>query len=376
MILTKDITSRKAISLGVSGDGFLWGNPSIIQCDSGYICLVKGINYDREKIYYSGDWQAINTTEQIQSKYALLTLDRDLHITSSSNLDTSSITTDAGCAINVEDLRLFWLDKRLMVMGSVLKWMFVSCGARWVIKHDTWRVFIAEIDSNALTNPHTLESPTGAQFERNWIPCVRSATTFSLITNVNTGARLEVIADHGQIRTSIVGSYGSFAWKDGWSGSTCLVPYLDGYISIVHRRTASPPYVYRHMLLMFDSELRIKKRSDAFSFNELPVEFCCGLVVDQQGNSAIIAYSEFDKSQVIIELPLSDLTNLLIFPVDDCNPISHVKVDQNVPHTEAVRLIRGHAATIWKVLDELTIAHEKIHDLSIQTLEGGKIRRW
>jgi hypothetical protein len=363
VILTKDVPVRRNVVLQVPIEGFFWTNPSVVRTESGYICSVKGVNYDREEVYYSGDWKALNSREPLTVKNVILHLDRDFNTTSLAPLDTSAVCENKR-SNTVEDIRLFFMGDKLMAGGTLHKYALFPCGARWLSKIDAWRCFVAEVNNNCLVNDVVLNSVVEAKIEKNWVPWVHSPSELSLIANVSTGARMRLSDEQGRLVSRVISPAESFRWTDGWSGSSCVVPYSGGGVCIVHRRTTNMPYLYKHMLLVFDASMNVVRRSNVFSLEGVPVEFCCGLDVDESTDSAIIAYGRFDKSAVLIELSLANMLALVELPVDRSQSLSEVGVEESIPFSEAVKVILGHEGTIWGLLDELVIAQQRIDALS------------
>jgi hypothetical protein len=358
LILTKDVSLRRYIALQVPIEGFFWTNPSVVRTRLGYACAVKGVNYDRESIYYSGDWQALDPDERLAVKNVILTFDRDFNTTSMVHLDTSAVSENQ--SNTVEDIRLFHLDNKLMAIGTFQKYIQVRSGNRWISNIDAWRVFIAEVGDARLVNAIVLDSPVGAKIEKNWIPCVRSSADVELIANVNTGARMALSYEQDGWVSRPISGMEDFRWTDGWSGSSCVAPYSGGGVCIIHRRTRGMPYLYKHMVLVLDGNMNAVRRSQAFSFEGSAIEFCCGLDIDETTDAAIVTYGRFDKVAILIELSLADMLALADLPVNRCLPLSGVAVEHNIEQAEAVKVIGGHERTIWRLLDELAIAQHRI----------------
>ena len=58
MRLNERLSVRRSVRLDVFGKAMFSTNPSLVRVEKGYLCCVKGVNYDREEIWYSSDWQA------------------------------------------------------------------------------------------------------------------------------------------------------------------------------------------------------------------------------------------------------------------------------------------------------------------------------
>lgn len=150
------------------------------------------------------------------------------------------------------------------------------------------RVHYSELD------PETMEEKTNVRLpgrnndtsycEKNWMPVADRPFTFIS----------EADPEHKFLKEF-----------DMMRGSSQLVPYKDGYVSVVHtcqmwyspngRKSAR----YLHAFAYFDNELKLKKISRLFSFMNRPVEFCCGLT--RKGENFYITFSLQDNVSYILK---------------------------------------------------------------------------
>lgn len=120
-------------------------------------------------------------------------------------------------------------------------------------------------------------------------------------------------------------------WKefDMLRGSTQAVPFEDGYAFIVHscqmwytpnhRKDAR----YMHCAVYTDKEFNIKKVSPMFTFEDFPVEFCCGLTINN--DKVYITYALQDNVSYILEVTrdtFSALLNNQLEPIKGMNQMS------------------------------------------------------
>lgn len=370
MILLKHIRLKASANLDVFAPGRFSMNPSIVKAENGYICAIAGINWDRQAIYYSGDWRATEMTRPISYKYKLLQLDIEFNVISAVDLATGeAVDVAPPYTVDIQDLRLFYLGPTLMAMGTFNQRKGIQTGRRWIITDQTNRVFLARVDSHRLTNLTVFESPVGAKSEKNWIPCPRSAASLSLICNINTGARMDLEYNDGW-RIAMVGEKPAFAWNSGWSGSSCLVPYRDGYMAIVHSSAKGLPELYRHMFIITDAEKRIIRRSEPFSFDGMPIEFCCGLAIDEPRDSAVISIGRFDRTAHLLEFALTDISRLASIEVDDRESIGGVRFACDGRDADAAKCLAGYEGTIWTLGVELVEAQLLIDRLRAESRQA------
>jgi len=348
MQLNVSIAIRKRTQVDAFGPNVFSMNPSIVRSDAGYICCVRGVNYDREAIWYSSDWQATNRKEPIRSRNVIVLLDRDLHALSQYDLDVSQITSDPRGRSDVQDIRLMAHCGDVLAIGTAVERDFEWSGHRWTGGLGMRRMFVATLQGTRLENPVIIDSPCGAAWEKNWVP-VSQGQELALIANIHTGAKL--------IGSPIIGfqlkdQAASYAWTGGWSGSSPFVQFEQNYIGVLHRKDGFPE-IYTHMFCLLDHNLRPMLRSVPFSFENKYIEFCCGITLNEAGDGVIIAYGVNDKAAVVVELGTSDVLRMLTIEVVRPSDLLQVKGNSSIAYEDLLKCVEGHTNTTRRVLREL-----------------------
>jgi hypothetical protein len=349
MKLSESIPLKRIARLDVFGEDFFSTNPSVLFIPDGYLCCVKGLNYDREAIWYSSYWQAIDRTSPITTTNAIVKVDRDFHVLSCCPLDVSEITRDPRARSGVQDIRLVSHLGNAMAVGTALEREFRWSGQRWLVRPGTrTRVFVATLNAVRLEKPEILESPCGAVWEKNWIP-LSSGEELILISNIHTGAKLSRSRTPGfRLRSSVA----SFVWDVGWSGSSPFVRIGREYLGILHRRDGAPP-VYAHMICLLDMDFQPIMRSIPFTFEGKYVEFCCGIALNEEDDSIVVGYGVNDKEAVIAEFNISDILGLLTIKVHNPLDLKAVKGETRVSYEDLVRCVEKHTDSVWTLHAEL-----------------------
>ena len=103
------------------------------------------------------------------------------------------------------------------------------------------------------------------------------------------------------IGTGMMGSY---------RGSSQVVPYKDGYVSIVHHcdREENGQRNYWHHFVTYDKDFKVLRISQPYKFEGAFVEFCAGMAI--KDDFAYIAYSVMDKDASIMRIPMEDVLSL------------------------------------------------------------------
>jgi predicted GH43/DUF377 family glycosyl hydrolase len=92
-------------------------------------------------------------------------------------------------------------------------------------------------------------------------------------------------------------------------GGSQVIPYKNGYLSLLHethlynseqgRKNAT----YRHRFVIWDKEFKLQKVSKLFSFMNIKIEFCCGLV--EYKNDYLITFGAQDNAAYILKVSKS-----------------------------------------------------------------------
>jgi tetratricopeptide (TPR) repeat protein len=80
-------------------------------------------------------------------------------------------------------------------------------------------------------------------------------------------------------------------------GSTNGFEYQNEIWFVVHIVSYESPRCYYHMLCVFDKEMNFLRNSHLFKFEEEAIEFCLGLIVEE--NRVLITYSTWDRTTKI-----------------------------------------------------------------------------
>lgn len=104
-------------------------------------------------------------------------------------------------------------------------------------------------------------------------------------------------------------------------GSSQTIPWKDGHLTIVHTCTMfytanGRKYArYLQFFLYYDKDWNLVKFSPMFSFNNMLVEFCCGLT--QKGDNLYISFALQDNCSYVLEVPSEALEKFLFEDVTD-----------------------------------------------------------
>jgi tetratricopeptide (TPR) repeat protein len=94
-------------------------------------------------------------------------------------------------------------------------------------------------------------------------------------------------------------------------GSTNGFKYNHEIWFVIHIVSYESPRHYYHIICVFDDDLNLLRYSAPFKFQDKPIEYCLGLIVED--TQLIITYSEFDKSSHVSIYNKEYIESLLLF---------------------------------------------------------------
>lgn len=95
-------------------------------------------------------------------------------------------------------------------------------------------------------------------------------------------------------------------------GSTCGYKFGENEIwFVVHIVSYEKPRQYYHLIVVFDNNMNLKLYSAPFKFENEPIEYCLGLVVESE--KIIMSYSTWDRSTKLALYEKSYIDSLLIY---------------------------------------------------------------
>jgi hypothetical protein len=105
---------------------------------------------------------------------------------------------------------------------------------------------------------------------------------------------------------------------DGFRGGSCVIPYGDVFICIVHKKYKRDTlenknsfynFYYSHRLVVFGLNLEIITVSNEFTFESEDVEFCCGIGFRNQ--EVFLSYGINDNTAVLLRCLTSEFFDVI-----------------------------------------------------------------
>jgi hypothetical protein len=270
-------------------------NPSVVSTGGFYFATVRGCNYDLKRGYHFTIGSSPSRTPDSQNYF--VKVNKRFEIESYWFLEDRHLRSDVRCLDGIEDLRLFEYRGGLYVLGSALNYLPKPKNT----------MVLCRLDDGVLRDPVFIKSPLGIPVEKNWMPLVRGNDLY-FVYYVNP---FQMYRFDGAGLVKVPFRVNEQDWPPNLSGSSCVMPYGDGYLAVVHRKTQdhrTREYFYRHHLVEFDADMRPVRLGRRFSFENDHIEFCAGLAFD--GDDVVFSYGLLDQKAVMLRLSKDDLRRL------------------------------------------------------------------
>jgi hypothetical protein len=273
-------------------------NPSVIKVDGGYLSTVRAVNYDLKHGYHFWTGSALASSVP-DTQNSLLWMDSNLQTLSHDLIEDRHIRADKHALDGLEDLRLFLWRGEYWVTATAVHYRAQKRGT----------VMLARLDGATLRieDPLFFSSPDGRPVEKNWMPWVVGDTLYF----VHTVAPYRLMRFD---RPDLVDVATAPAAFPDVSGSSCVMPWRDGWLAVVHSKGQErrpPRWEYWHRFLIFDGEMRPKTISRKFKLDNDAIEFCAGLAFNRDHETIVLSYGCTDRVARFLELDESVVGSVL-----------------------------------------------------------------
>ena len=215
-----------------------------------------------------------------------------------------------------EQKRKYYSDKHGFEDARLVNWdgkLYLSATCRDYNTGGMGRIVLVKLGRNYEELEHHILEGTcnDCTFcEKNWQPIIGKPFQYvvsnspTVVVKANMDS-LRIKATKGTsgmcIGTGMVGSY---------RGSSQVIPYKDGYVSIVHHseKDEKTQHHYWHHFVTYDKDFNVLHISQPYKFEGAPIEFCCGIAI--KDDFAYITYSVMDKDASIMRIPMEDVLSL------------------------------------------------------------------
>lgn len=279
-------------------------NPSIFVYKNKFLVNLRHVEYTlyhSEKKKYCHPWGPLQYLHKendftLRTNNFLCYLDDSFNISSYSKVDTSKLDVPPLWEfIGLEDARIIEWDNKLYLSGVRRDTTTNGQGRMELSEIIEDNGVFKEITRTRLPAPGTNES----YCEKNWMPIIDMPYCF--VKWSNPTEIVKVCPDGTCCETIFMGNY--IPYSHDFRGGSQVLPYKDGYIALVHRvnlynsPSGRKDGKYEHLFLYWDKNWNIKY-SQAFTFLNGEIEFCCGMLI--KNDTFYITFGFQDNSSFLL----------------------------------------------------------------------------
>lgn len=282
-------------------------NPSIVTVPNGYLVNIRFVNY----LVHEGQYPSTSPKNMIKTKNVLVELDKQFNEVSCTIVNEHERPKYNCLITGIEDIRL--------KPGSTLedtKFIGTVCD----FTPNWWnrpRMVLGNMIDGKISHSFIPAIPNTERAEKNWIPI--EGDDRYMYGFENTPKPYLVLVTPNQeafITEKIEQKCGLHL--DWMRGSSQLISYNGGYITIIHHVTSGKGdngnmlRKYLHRFLMFDSDFQLTHISHAFVLCNSLIQYVPGLCLDHSKNYFILSLSVHDRTIQMRKIACEDIDQMLV----------------------------------------------------------------
>jgi predicted GH43/DUF377 family glycosyl hydrolase len=279
-------------------------NPSVGEGTDGLRMIVRSSNYTiARNLRYSinDDAEVVRTTNYLLDLTETLQIDAFQEINDSAFRLEPPLFPVAG----FEDCRLFRHQE---------SW-WVSATARDRDPQGIAQTVLMRLECDTFAEMHVLSDAADRRHEKNWMPAPTGevgALRFIYSSYPTVVLRYDDTA--GTVAPEMI-SPGPLIARH-FRGGTQAISIDGGRLCLVHEVVSlnNGDRVYTHRWVWFDSEWRLARLSQPFTFQDRGIEFAAGLA--RRGDDLVISYGIWDREAWLATVPVDQVLSLLAPPLD------------------------------------------------------------
>jgi glycosyltransferase involved in cell wall biosynthesis len=280
-------------------DEYKASSPSATRLPDGRILMnVRYVNYETSR---QGEYTARDPEGQVRTRNAYFYYKQPYQQLTSQDLTFLDHTPPQDLTVyptrvhGFEDVRLISFQDKLY---------YTSASSEF---SPNFRVVFGEYDleQNKHLNNRVLQPPTHTDCEKNWLAVTHMPKLHFIYSWCPFRAGPLPDAPNNKLEITITHNTPQYFSK--LRGSTNAVLYNDSLYVLTHSvKYGSPRKYYNHIVKLDKDSLQPKEISNAFAFEELGIEYCLTMLIEN--DRVEFVYSHFDSNPKIVNVPLSEFT--------------------------------------------------------------------
>ncbi|MEP7273561.1 MAG: glycosyltransferase [Acidobacteriota bacterium] len=262
-------------------NGYAAMNPSICMIDGDRIGIVRTVNYE---VSEHGYYPTIDGTGIIKTRNYVVRFDKAWRSIEAWPME--DVTGEAKTNYPVEGFE----DCRLFRCGNTWHCSAVvrdveggdgRCEQALLTLDAHWRVTSLDVMRDYEHDKH----------QKNWMPVVSADVSVpTWLYHVHP----TVVIERRDGRTTETRRHQSPSGLIDARGGSQLLPFLDGWICLIHEVAWMPRRIYLHRFVRFDSEFRVSGLTEPFYLLNKGIEFAAGLA--REGDRFVVSFGVHDSS--------------------------------------------------------------------------------
>lgn len=278
---------------------FVPTSTALIKYNNEILANVRYVNYriQMDGSYLMSKNNVLSREEKVRTKNGLIKLNNKMEPISNITFMFENIDSKLGKETNIlglEDVRLFTdMDNKLKCIATSREFSTNSTNSMVICDYN--------LETSMIESGNIIESPNPNDCEKNWIPIGNKI--------IYKWHPLQI----GEIKNNklvICTSLDTPTFFKHFRGSSNTVEYNNEYWMVVHGVKYSTPRKYYHIIIVLDKEYKLKKYSVPFYFETYMIEYCLGLVIEN--DCLYMTASRNDSNPIIVKVLIKDIIKLFI----------------------------------------------------------------
>lgn len=299
-----------------NGTGLM--NPSIYLDGDNLLVNIRHVNYtlyhsEQKKFQHQyGPLQYLHPENDrtLRTWNYLCSLNEDFTLKSAHLVDTTKLDVEPIWEfVGLEDARLFRWDNKLYLSGVRRDTTTNGQGRMELSEISTKYNYVKEVSRTRIPAP----GDNSTYCEKNWMPILDKPFHYIKWSNPTEIVKFNI--EDNSTTTTHLDTSKFIQGQPDFRGSSQVIRYDNYYLALTHEvnlfnsESGSKDGVYKHRFIVWDNDWNIVKFTNAFSFMNADIEFCCGATFYK--DDLLLSFGYQDNCAFILKMPKEILKDFL-----------------------------------------------------------------
>jgi len=278
---------------------FIPTSTSLIKYNNQIIANVRYVNYRIQPngAYIMSKDGKLSSLEKVRTENCCMVLDDKFK--STTNLvflnvnNTNNVARIDTNILGLEDIRLFTYDNTLKCIATSREFTINSTNSMVIGDYN--------IITKTIENLQIIQSPNQNDCEKNWImindKVIYKWHPLQIGEIKNNKLEITIKKETPKFFKNI-------------RGSSNVIEYNNEYWMVVHGVKYTTPRKYYHVIIILDKNYGVKKYTIPFYFDEYKIEYCLGLLIEN--NYILMSVSKNDSNPTIVKIHIDMMNKLFL----------------------------------------------------------------